>query len=204
LLVLSLGRLSKAKGAGELLQAFAVAASACDTLHLVLVGAMPAFDDSQLVMTMIERDSRLRGRVTVRPACSPDEVSDFYYSADIFAFASPREGMPNALLEAMAAGLPAVAFAIPAVKEIDGGEECLLTIPPLDCEAFAHAILRLAGSPQRRRELASKGSRAVRARFNIEVNVERALAVVRALTHADPCLGDTRGRSVGGGMETWK
>ena len=65
-------------------------------------------------------------------------------AADIFALPSLWEGMPNALLEAMAAGLPAVATAVGAVPEmvVDGREA--LVVPPGDAGALARALAELA------------------------------------------------------------
>ena len=86
---------------------------------------------------------------------------------DIFAFASHREGMPNSLLEALAIGVPAIAFAIPAVLEIDAGAGALLLVPPLDTVQYAEALVQLAASPADRVRLGEKGRERVLARFMV-------------------------------------
>ena len=109
------------------------------------------------------------------PACSHDQVWEHFGAADIFAFTSHHEGMPNSLLEAMAVGLPAIAFAIPPVLEIDGQRGALVTVPPHDRERFADALLRLAGCSQDRHRIGGKGRCEVMRRYMTETNITVAL-----------------------------
>ena len=94
-------------------------------------------------------------------------------AADIFVLPSLWEGMPNALLEAMAAGLPAVATAVGAVPEmvVDGREA--LVVPPGDAGALARALAELAESPARRREMGALARRRVEGSYRIEETVAR-------------------------------
>ena len=92
-------------------------------------------------------------------------------AADIFALPSLWEGMPNALLEAMAAGLPAVATAVGAVPEmVVDGREALL-VPPGDAGALARALAELAAWPARRREMGALARRRVEDAYRIEATV---------------------------------
>jgi len=174
--VLSLGRISAEKGVFELLAA-ARSLADCPDLRFVLVGATPGFDQSDEARRWIEGDASLRSRVQLLPACPPEDVWQYLAAADVFAFSSHREGMPNSLLEAMAMGLPVVAFAIPAVEEIDGGTGALLQIPPFDAEAFANAIRSLARAPDERKRRGRMARDIVQSRFlgrrNMAVALER-------------------------------
>jgi glycosyltransferase involved in cell wall biosynthesis len=81
--------------------------------------------------------------------------------------------MPNALLEAMAAGLPSVATAVGAVPEmVADGREAIL-VPPGDPGALARALALLAGSPARRREMGARARRRVEETYRIEATVEQ-------------------------------
>ena len=83
--------------------------------------------------------------------------------------------MPNSLLEAMAVGLPAITFAIPAVKELDAGTKSLIKIPPFDTRLFANAVLELSDSAKNRNIIGEKAKRHVAKHFHINKNMARAV-----------------------------
>jgi glycosyltransferase involved in cell wall biosynthesis len=174
--VFSLGRISAEKGIDELL---GVARNLGDRqdVRFVLVGGTPGFDRSDEIRRSIESDPRLQARVQLLPACAPEDVWKYLAAADIFAFSSHKEGMPNSLLEAMAMELPVVAFAIPAVEEIDGGTGALVKVPPFEVEAFAVAIRRLAEASDERRRRGREARAIVQKRFlgrrNMAIALER-------------------------------
>jgi glycosyltransferase involved in cell wall biosynthesis len=145
----------------------------------LLIGATPGFDESDLVAKAIQTDPALRSRVQLLPACSPEDVWQYLAAADIFAFASHNEGMPNSLLEAMAMALPVVAFAIPAVEEIDGGTETVVKVPPFDTEAFTNALRRLAGEAEERERRGAEGRAIVQSRFLVRRNMAVAAERLR-------------------------
>ena len=122
----------------------------------------------------------LRDRVLLLPACKPDRVWHYLCAADIFAFPSHEEGMPNSLLEAMIMGIPAIAFAIPPVREIEAGTGALITVPTLNTELFSEAILRLAASPAQRIYIGERGRSRVMDRFMVQKNMAE---VVERLAH---------------------
>jgi hypothetical protein len=72
-------------------------------------------------------------------------IDDYYRSADVFALPSSREGLPVALLEAMATGLPVVASRLPGSTDtiVDDGRTGVL-VTPGDASALAGAIRALA------------------------------------------------------------
>jgi glycosyltransferase involved in cell wall biosynthesis len=86
--------------------------------------------------------------------------------------------MPNSLLEAMAAGVPAIAFAIPPLLEIDSSERALITVQPCDSAALGVAILDLLSSVERRNELARHARELVETRFMISRNMQTAAEIL--------------------------
>ena len=72
---------------------------------------------------------------------------------DIFCLSSDTEQMPNALLEAMAAGLPVAAVDVGDVRTIVAAENRAFVVPRDDLEAFSRAIGTLAADRQLREHL---------------------------------------------------
>jgi glycosyltransferase involved in cell wall biosynthesis len=89
-----------------------------------------------------------------------DEIERYYRAVDAFALPSTREGMPNALLEAMASGLPCVTSRLPGVTDwfVDDGASGLL-VAPGDVDALTAALTRALGD----REVATALGRCARA-----------------------------------------
>jgi glycosyltransferase involved in cell wall biosynthesis len=97
------------------------------------------------------------------------DVVDLYRAADIFVFPSRGEGCPNAVLEAMASGLPVVATDVAGNREVlgeDGNAGWL--VPAEDPAALAEAVATLLGSPSMRREVAMAARERILERFDID------------------------------------
>jgi teichuronic acid biosynthesis glycosyltransferase TuaC len=183
ILVLSVGRVVHEKGMMELLEAMSIAVEANQSLKCVIVGSKPAFDDTIAVEKALDERSDLRAHVRLLPECDPEKVWEYLSAADIFAFPSHREGMPNSLLEAMAMGVPAVAFAIPPVVELDNHSGALITVPPLDAQSFARAIEELAVSPETRQAIGTKGKTKVLNNFMVRKSMAEAVDRLSALVN---------------------
>ena len=117
----------------------------------------------------------LRGRLEQLATAHPDllqvrghaaDVAPYYHASDCFVFPSSNEGLPNALLEAIACGLPAVATRVSGSNELvrDG-----ITGAPFDvddAEGLAAALRAVRGEAGRR--MGGAGRRMVEASFGIE------------------------------------
>jgi glycosyltransferase involved in cell wall biosynthesis len=116
----------------------------------------------------------LLGYVAFGPA-----LLDRYRAADAFVHVSFTEGVPQALIEALATALPVVATDVGGVAAAVG--DAALLVPPSDLEALAGAVLRLADEPDLRRALVERGL--VRA-ASVTVEVEaRRVALFLAGNH---------------------
>ena len=180
ILVLFLSRIVQGKGIDELLTAFELAAGQQPRLACIAVGETPGFDDSQELRARIASRG-LADRFRLLPACKPEEVPAYQASADIFAFPSKSEGMPNALLEALALGTASVAFDIPPIMDILSHGDCLLVVPSFDAVAFGNAIANLAASPRLRAQLAAQAQEVVAAHYNIDRNLGQAIGHLNSL-----------------------
>ncbi|MFL5834850.1 MAG: glycosyltransferase family 4 protein [Solirubrobacterales bacterium] len=97
----------------------------------------------------------------------------------LYVLCSLLENCPMSLLEAMAAGRPAVATAVGGVPEIAG--EAVPLVPPHDPGALAAEILRLLESPELAAEVAARGQERVGSKFTAAANAEQMLALYERL-----------------------
>jgi glycosyltransferase involved in cell wall biosynthesis len=107
------------------------------------------------------------------------DVSEILAAADLFVLPSAFEGVPLALLEAMAAGLPVVVTDVPGSSEVVENGVSGLCVPPRSPEALAAAILRLLRRPDEARRLAEAGASEVRERFDVDSMIDGVDALYR-------------------------
>lgn len=166
--LLTVSRLTWDKGYGELIEAVRRLQAARHRFRLLAAGSGK---DERGIRAMVERAG-------VREAFLllgwRDDVPDLYCAADLFVFASHREGLPVAPLEALASGLPVVASDLPGCREeIAHGQDGLL-YPVGDVGALTAALGRLLTAPEEAARLAAAGpSRA--AAFSLEAALSRQL-----------------------------
>jgi len=102
-------------------------------------------------------------------------------SCDVFTMASDNEGLPVALMEALALGLPVAATAVGGIPEaVTDGVEGLL-VPPSQPEALADAIATITGDDERRARMAAAAATAGE-RFDIRVAATRIEQIYRELS----------------------
>ncbi len=96
-----------------------------------------------------------------------DRIEEYYRAVDAFVMPSTREGMPNALLEAMASGLPCIASRLPGVVDwfVEDGASGLL-VEPGDIEGFAGALVRVLGDVGLAASLGRAARRTMQERFD--------------------------------------
>lgn len=103
-----------------------------------------------------------------------EQVPNWLAMADFFVITSTAESHPLSLLEALAAGLPALGIAALGIEDsITDGENGLLC--PEDVDGFAQRMVRLASDADLRARL-SAGARRSRHRFDIRNTSARLLA----------------------------
>lgn len=137
-----LGRLSREKGPDILLEAFAAAHRQISAIRLVVIGDGPERGNLERQASQLAAPVEFLGYRTDVPAILP--------TLDLLAMPSRTEGLPLALLEAMAASLPAAATNVGGNGEamVDGVTGIL--VPPENPDALAEAMIMLASDAQLR------------------------------------------------------
>lgn len=145
-ILIAVGRLAAPKGYGDLLAAFDIARQKHPSALLAIVGDGAL--RRRLEDEVISRG--LRGNVTLMGA--RDDVPQLLAASDLFVSASHWEGMPVAVLEAVAAGLPVVATNVGDTALVVG-EDAGVIVPPRQPPLLAEAIAAVLDDPARRRAM---------------------------------------------------
>jgi glycosyltransferase involved in cell wall biosynthesis len=155
MVILSVGRLSLEKGHADLLRAMTLVSRAQNT-RLVIVGDGPERKRLETLRSRLQLDD------VVRFVGYQEDVHPLFAIADLFVLPSHSEGSPNALLEALDAGVPTIAAAVGGVPEIVSDGVSALLVPRHDIPKLAVAIRRLLSDPLLRAHLAENGRKVVR------------------------------------------
>ncbi len=165
--ILHVGRLVEKKGLAVLLEALLRLAAAGQDFRLTVIG------DGPLRGALQRQAAPLGTRVEFCGAQAPESVRAAMAAAQVFCLPSRRdrqgdqEGLPVALMEAAAMGLPIVASVNSGSLElVDDGESGLL-VREGDAVGLAAALARLAGDAALRRRLGAGARRAVTARHDL-------------------------------------
>lgn len=105
-------------------------------------------------------------RITFAGWKSGADLAAAYAEANLFAYASRHEGMPNALLEAMASGLPAVATRIAGNEELVADGETGLLVPAENVAALRAALATLIADPGLRQRYGVEARKRVQTRYS--------------------------------------
>ncbi len=104
---------------------------------------------------------------------SRPQLMKCYQQANLFLFPSRHEGMPNALLEAMASGLPVVASCVAGNEELVMDGETGYLVPSEDVEALQMALKKLLLDPARREQMGMASRERVEANYSWESTAQQ-------------------------------
>ncbi len=155
--------------------------------HDVLLAALALLEEPvTLVLLGVAADPELEAGAAAAPRhevrCIPfrPDVLPFYKLFDVAVLPSRGEGLSQALLEAMALGVPVVASRAGGNRDLVSHDADGLLVPPRDPAAFAAALRRLLGDAALRRRLAERGRRTARERYPLQRTARLTEAAYRA------------------------
>jgi glycosyltransferase involved in cell wall biosynthesis len=188
--LMAMGSLRPEKGFDLLIEAFARIAASHPQWSLTILGDGP----ERLRLDALVASARLQDRVSMPGRTS--EPWRHLAAAHAFALSSRREGFPNALLEAMASGLPVVAFDCPSgpAEIIEHGRNGLL-VEAGDVSRLAAALDRIMSSPEERARI-GESAREIAVRLAPERILPRWDAVVLRVG-GDRTSRNSQGRRAG-------
>ncbi|MFT3953265.1 MAG: glycosyltransferase family 1 protein [Piscinibacter sp.] len=184
LVVTCVGRLAREKNLEALLDAFRAIEQRVPQARLVLVGGGPLQDELQAMCPGAVFAGQRRG----------EDLAAHYASADLFLFPSVTETFGNVTTEAMASGLPVVAFDYAAAAQVMGDGDQGVRVPFGDARAFVDAAVALAFDPARRERI-GRAARDRALQLDWEAIVQRFEAVLAAAIRRHASSGSVNGNA---------
>ncbi|MGD8500979.1 MAG: glycosyltransferase family 4 protein [Phycisphaerales bacterium] len=122
---------------------------------------------------------RINDRVTFMRRVAPERMPELYRESDILVMSSAHEGMSNAMLEAMASGLPVITTRCEGVEELiaDNG----LVVEPANAEEIAEAVRKLADDRQLCKQM-SIAARSQAEQFSWSNTAEQYIEMYRTIS----------------------
>jgi colanic acid/amylovoran biosynthesis glycosyltransferase len=173
--ITAVGSLIEKKGHEYLIRACREAKAQGLSFECMIVGEGEL---EQRLQTLIQ-DLGLDGRVILAGGQTQTWVRDRLGMSDLFALAcvigrkGERDGIPVAMMEALAMEVPVVSTPVSGIPELIRHEETGLLVPPKDAIALAEAIARLTQDEPLRQKLAKNGRAVVEREYDIRKNASR-------------------------------
>lgn len=163
----SVGRLVWAKGYEDLIRAFRLVLEKIPNAYAVIAGEGILYS---ALLSQI-RDAGLTGRILLLGHCESAMIQTILKASDLFVMPSRIEGIPFALLEAAAAGLPIVATNCGGIPEVvEHGKEAIL-VPVGDPFALSRAIVELCLDDEFAKELGKRAKRRMEKELNLAAQI---------------------------------
>lgn len=174
-LILSVGTLRACKGFEELIRAVALLRGAGRAVRCEIVGE----GEDRPILEGLIRELGMSEHVRLVGYLPQEKVVPAYHRAAVVALPAHLEdhfGIPNILIEGLAAGAPVVCTELPSMRELVEHERSGLFVPERDPEALAGAIGRVLDAPEWAARLAEEGRRRVAASFDMRETVAQLAA----------------------------
>ena len=169
------GRLWPQKRVRDLIWVTEILRNIKENVYTLIVGDGPQRD------SLVDYAAKVRIDHRVRFLGIRDDVPRLMAAMDVFVLPSEFEGMPNAVLEAMQAGLPVVASNIGGTDELVVDGETGFLVPVGDAKQIASRINQLLDDDTLRSRLGTAGQRRVREQFAVEKMVQSHVRLYREL-----------------------
>jgi len=175
LVVGTVGRLHPVKGYRYLLQAWPAIQQRVPRAKLLIIG------DGELRADLEEQAHDLQIAEQLIFTGTRRDIPELLATMDLFILPSLWEGMPNVILEAMAAGVPVLATEVGGTTEIIVDPAYGQLIPPKDPDALATAAIALLVDDKRRQQMARAGQQLVKEEFSIQRTASATLSLYEKL-----------------------
>jgi glycosyltransferase involved in cell wall biosynthesis len=172
-IIATVARLSLQKGLGDLVQAAAAVGPRRPEARFLIIGD----GDQRATLAAQIAAAGLTRQVFLAGALPQETVAGWLAASDLFVLPSHFEGLPLSLLEAMAAGCPAIATSVGGNTEVINSEAVGALVAPHQPAELAAAIMRLLDDPEGRVRIGAAARARVARDFDREAGYDRTLAL---------------------------
>ena len=172
------GELREKKGLATLLSAYAQI-NKKQTASLLIVGEVREGEDKKWFDEFLQSNPNLK--IIVTGYISHNDLPAYYSLMDVLVHPSLRDGMPNAVLEAMACGKTVIATPVGGVKDVivDGVNGLLVNVN--DAEGLAEKVAEALSQPEKRETVGRSAREAIVRQFTLEKELQANLKIYQSL-----------------------
>lgn len=168
------GWLVAEKGLRELVQACQSLVEAGDRFEFTIVGGGTLRDELSARIEALG----LSHVITMTGWVEPKDVASYMENADVFVLPTYFEGFPNALIEAFAVGLPAIATSVGAIPDSLKDQRNGFLVPPRDATSLADAMRKYIRNPDLVSRHSLEAIETIRQKHDFKTNCAKLLAAV--------------------------
>lgn len=187
-LIAVVATLREPKGHRYLIEAVAAIVPRHPDLHVLFIG------DGELKEELRAQVKRLNLDGHIHFLGSRSDVPELLAASDFFVLPSLWEGLPMALLEAMATGLPIVATEVSGTVQVVVPNETGILVPPGDVQRLAQAIEQLLSDPAQAQRMGAAARRRVEAEFSAQKQADEHMALYHRLLNRVSASKDSQER----------
>ena len=165
------GTLKEQKGHRYLVEAAAPLIAQRNHLHILFAGDGPLRNSLQQQVQQLGLGSHIHFLGNRK------DIPDLLAASDYFVLPSLWEGLPMALIEAMASGIPVLATCVSGSQQVVASGETGVLVPPGDVDQLRQAMAEMIANPERAKQMGQAGSAHVEARFGAGKQADEHLAL---------------------------
>lgn len=173
LVIIFVGSLVKSKGIFELLTAFIKLNYKYTNLYLILIGNVP----DRTVLDKIISSNYINNKICLLGEIPQNEIPYWLSASDIFVFPTYNEGLPNAIMEAMACGLPVVATEIGGIPEVVKDGENGILIDKKNVKSIVHSLEKLIENKSMCRKMGEHGRITIEEKFSWNNSAKKLIEI---------------------------
>lgn len=174
LIIGTVGRLTRKKGSGYLIEATAKLVSQFPNLHTLIIGGEFSTDPEPFQAELVEQIRTLGVEKHVTLTGIREDIPELLGLLNIFTLPTfTHEGLPRSILEAMSMSLPVVATNIRGCREAVIHGKTGLIVPPKDSEKLVEALETLLSDPSQRQIYGAAGRQRIESEYDENIVFQR-------------------------------